>query len=590
MKRTSAGTLGTEQIGQRVKLQGWVHRRRDHGGVIFLDVRDRSGLAQVVVRPEEYEDAMKALDPARIEWVVEVVGTVSARAPEAVNDKIPTGQIEVVAEEAKVLAASDPVPFGAGSDVESGEETRLRYRYIDLRREELQRNLMLRHRITTETMNYLDEHGFLNVETPILTRSTPEGARDYLVPSRVHKGEFFALPQSPQIFKQILMVSGFERYVQIARCFRDEDLRLDRQPEFTQIDLEMSFIDEEEIYELIEGLFVRLFAHANIEVKTPFRRIPYAEAMLRYGSDSPDLRVDLEILDLSATLEGSSFRAFEQVLATGGTIRGFRIPGAAEASRKQVDKWAEVAQRYGAQGVLPVRQVEGETRFQVKNVLSDDQLTTLRTDLALEDGDLGLIVAGSPKVAAASLGALRVHIARERGLMREDDHEFLWVTDFPAVEWNPDEDRWDALHHPFTAPRDEDVELLGSDPGKVKARAYDVVLNGFEMGGGSIRIHRREVQSKMFEVLGIDAEEAQERFGFLLEALSYGAPPHGGIALGLDRLIMLMTGAASLRDVIAFPKTASATCLMTEAPSTVAPDQIQELGIRLSRPPGAAES
>ncbi|MEM1250014.1 MAG: aspartate--tRNA ligase, partial [Acidobacteriota bacterium] len=457
-------------------------------------------------------------------------------------------------------------------------------------REELQRNLMLRHRITTETMNYLDEHGFLNVETPILTRSTPEGARDYLVPSRVHKGEFFALPQSPQIFKQILMVSGFERYVQIARCFRDEDLRLDRQPEFTQIDLEMSFIDEEEIYELIEGLFVRLFAHANIEVKTPFRRIPYAEAMLRYGSDSPDLRVDLEILDLSATLEGSSFRAFEQVLATGGTIRGFRIPGAAEASRKQVDKWAEVAQRYGAQGVLPVRQVEGETRFQVKNVLSDDQLTTLRTDLALEDGDLGLIVAGSPKVAAASLGALRVHIARERGLMREDDHEFLWVTDFPAVEWNPDEDRWDALHHPFTAPRDEDVELLGSDPGKVKARAYDVVLNGFEMGGGSIRIHRREVQSKMFEVLGIDAEEAQERFGFLLEALSYGAPPHGGIALGLDRLIMLMTGAASLRDVIAFPKTASATCLMTEAPSTVAPDQIQELGIRLSRPPGAAES
>ena len=590
MNRTGAGTLTGENIGQKVKLQAWVHRRRDHGGVIFLDLRDRSGIAQVVVKPEEHDEATAVLDPVRIEWVVEVVGTVAARAPEAVNDKLPTGGIEVVAEEAKVLAASAPVPFGASSEVESGEETRLKYRFIDLRRSELQRNMMLRHRVTMETLNYFDEHGFLNIETPILTRSTPEGARDYLVPSRVQKGSFFALPQSPQIFKQILMVSGYERYMQIARCFRDEDLRLDRQPEFTQIDLEMSFVDEDTVYELIEGLFARLFAHVGVEVETPFKRIPYQEAMLRYGSDSPDLRVDLEIVELSELLAGSSFRAFEQVLSTGGVIRGLAVPGAAGASRKQVDKWAEVAQRYGAQGVLPVRREAGVTRFQVKDVLSEEQLAGLTERLALGDGDLALVVAASPKVAAASLGALRVELGRQFGKMREDDHEFLWVTDFPAVEWNPDEDRWDALHHPFTAPREEDLDLLTTDPGAVRARAYDVVLNGFEVGGGSIRIHEREVQSRMFAALGIDEAEAEERFGFLLEALSYGAPPHGGIALGLDRLVMLMAGAASLRDVIAFPKTASATCLMTSAPSPVAPEQIQELGIRLARSIKTADS
>ena len=590
MTRIGAGTLTADHIGQKVKLQAWVHRRRDHGGVIFLDVRDRSGISQVVVRPEEYAEAMEVLAPVRIEWVVEVEGTVVARAPEAQNDKIPTGNIEVVAESAKVLSASEPVPFGVSSDVESGEETRLRYRYIDLRRPELQHNLRLRHQITMATLNYLDEHEFLNIETPILTRSTPEGARDYLVPSRVNKGSFFALPQSPQIFKQILMVSGYERYVQIARCFRDEDLRLDRQPEFTQIDIEMSFIDEEVIYELIEGLFKRLFALAGIEANGPFRRIPYADAMLRYGSDSPDLRVDLEIRDVSEILTGSSFRAFEQVLGTGGVIRGLRIPGASGSSRKQVDKWAEIAQRYGAQGVLPVRREEGVTRFQVKDVLSQEQLDNLTSTLEMEDGDLALLIAGSAKVAAASLGALRVEMGRELGFMREDDFEFLWVTDFPAVEWNPDHDRWDALHHPFTAPAESDAELLTSDPGQVKARAYDVVLNGFELGGGSLRIHQREMQSQMFKVLGIDEAEANERFGFLLEALSYGAPPHGGIALGLDRLVMLMTDAASLRDVIAFPKTASATCLMTQAPSTVAPDQLQDLGIRLAKPPQPSES
>ncbi len=589
MNRVGAGTLREEHIGQRVKLQAWVHRRRDHGGVIFLDVRDRSGIAQVVVRPEEHQAATDALDPVRIEWVIEVEGVVNARADEARNDKLATGAIEVVAETAQVLSASEPVPFGASSDVESGEETRLRYRYIDLRRQELQKNLILRHRVTLDTLQYLDEHDFLNIETPILTRSTPEGARDYLVPSRVHKGSFFALPQSPQIFKQILMVSGYERYVQIARCFRDEDLRLDRQPEFTQVDMEMSFITEEEIYELIEGLFERIFRHAEIEVKTPFRRIPYAEAMLRYGSDSPDLRVDLEIRDVSEVLRGSSFRAFEQVLATGGVIRGLAVPGAASATRKMVDKWAEVAQRYGAQGVLPVRRQDGETRFQVKDVLSAEQLESLTAELELGEGDLALLVAASPKVAAASLGALRIEMGREYGLMRESDHEFLWVTDFPCVEWNPDEERWDALHHPFTAPREEDLELLSEDPGAVRARAYDVVLNGFEIGGGSIRIHRADVQQKMFEVLGIDEDEARQRFGFLLDALRHGAPPHGGIALGLDRLVMLMTDAPSLRDVIAFPKTASATCLMTEAPSTVSPDQIQELGIRLAKPSGAPE-
>jgi aspartyl-tRNA synthetase len=590
MKRQSCGELTAAEVGRRVKLQAWVHRRRDHGGVIFLDLRDRSGRVQVVVHPQDHPQAAEALDPVRIEWVVEVEGTVVARAPEAVNPELPTGEVEVVAERAAVLARSKPVPFSIDGAVDSSEETRLRYRFLDLRRDSLQRLIALRHRVSLELLRYLDEQGFLHIETPMLTRSTPEGARDFLVPSRVHRGEFFALPQSPQLFKQILMISGFERYVQIARCFRDEDLRLDRQPEFTQVDIEMSFIEEEDVYALIEGMFARVFPLVGIEPPVPFRRVPYREAMLRYGSDRPDLRVDLEIHDLTDLWAESGFRAFQSVVAAGGVIRALPVPGAADASRKQVDGFAEIARRYGAQGVLTLKRREGANEFQVKDVLRPEQVDAAASRLGLEEGGLAVVVAAAEPVAAAALGALRLELGRRYGRMRESDHEFLWVTDFPLVEWNADEDRWDAVNHPFTSPVPEDVERLESDPASVRSRGYDVVLNGVELGGGSIRIHDPELQERVFALLGIGADEARARFGFLLEALSYGAPPHGGIALGLDRLIMLMGGGESLRDVIAFPKTATATCLMTGAPSPVDPAQLLELGVRIAQRPGPAPS
>ncbi|REK04304.1 MAG: aspartate--tRNA ligase [Acidobacteria bacterium] len=580
-QRVGAGTLGLDRVGEQVLLQGWVHRRRDHGGVIFLDVRDRSGIAQVVVKPEDAPDAAAALDPVRSEWVVEIVGVVERRAAGAVNPNLPTGEVEVAASSGSVLARCKPMPFTIDGAGDSSEETRLRYRYLDLRRQSLQRNLALRHRVTMATLEYLDEQGFLQIETPMLTRSTPEGARDYLVPSRLQHGAFYALPQSPQIFKQILMMSGYERYVQIARCFRDEDLRADRQPEFTQIDLEMSFVDEEDVMALIEGLFARIFPLVGIEPQAPFRRMTYADAMLRYGSDRPDLRVDLEIHDVSDLVAGSTFRAFESTLATGGVVRALPVPGAAGLSRKEVDGYAEIARRYGAQGVLTLKQRDGQTEFQVKGTLNDEQLAALRERLSLSDGDLAFLVAGGANTAATSLGALRVAAGRAFGRMREDDWEFLWVTDFPLVEWNPDEERWDALHHPFTAPQASSRERLADDPGAALSRAYDVVLNGNELGGGSIRIHDPELQREVFGLLGISRDEAPRRFGFMLEALEYGAPPHGGLALGLDRMVMLMAGAESLRDVIAFPKTASAICLMTEAPAPVELSQIQDLGLRI---------
>ncbi|MYB17862.1 MAG: aspartate--tRNA ligase [Holophagales bacterium] len=585
MKRTQAGTLAAEQVGRQTKVQGWVHRRRDHGGVIFLDVRDRSGVVQAVVHPETTPEAAEALQPARLEWVVEVEGEVVRRDPDKVNPKMATGEIEIRVASGRVLGRSEPMPFGVEGAQDASEETRLKYRFLDLRRNALQSNLRLRSDFTIESLAYFREQGFVNVETPILTRSTPEGARDYLVPSRLNHGNFYALPQSPQLFKQILMVSGLERYVQFARCFRDEDLRADRQPEFTQIDVEMSFVDEEDVYRLVEGLFARVFPLAGIEPPASYPRLSYGEAMLRYGNDRPDLRVDLEIEDVTDCLRETGFRAFQAAIASGGVVRGVHIPGAASSSRRQVDEYADIARRHGAAGVLWVKRDGGVPSFLVKGALTDGQVETLADRLGVEEGGLGLLVAGPAPTAAAALGALRVEVGRRFGHMREDAHEFLWVHDFPLVTWNGDEGRWNATHHPFTSPRMEDLDRLESDPGSVLSRAYDVVLNGNEIGGGSIRIHDRDVQKRVLAVLGIDAAEAERRFGFLFEALSYGAPPHGGIALGVDRIVMLMAGAASLRDVIAFPKTASAVCLMTEAPSTVDQEQLLELGLRV-RPRG----
>lgn len=580
MNRRGAGSLGRQEVGERVLLQGWIHRRRDLGGLIFLQLRDRSGIVQVVVRPEEVPEVAEVLDSVRLEWVVEVHGIVTERAPDAVNPEMTTGEVEVVADRAEILSRAEPLPFAVDGQVDSTEETRLRYRYLDLRRSELQRNLILRHKVTLEIQKFFDEQGFIHVETPILTRSTPEGARDYLVPSRIKRGAFYALPQSPQLFKQILMVAGFDRYVQIARCFRDEDLRADRQPEFTQVDVEMSFPSEDQLFELIEGLFARIFPLAGIEPEVPFPRLPHAEAMLRFGTDRPDLRFDLEIVDLSDLLAETEFRAFSQTIADGGVIRGVRFPGAGSASRKQIDVWADVARGEGAAGALTLKRLDGELSFQVKKVVEAGQLEKVAERLEMEDGDLALLVAASPGVAAAALGALRLEAARFADLIDPDRHEFVWITEFPLVEWDEETARFYACNHPFTTPDPRDLDRLESDPGSVRARAYDVVMDGLELGGGSIRIHDRELQQTAFEVLGISREEGEERFGFLLDALRYGAPPHGGLALGLDRIIMLMAGAASIRDVIAFPKTASATCLMTEAPSEVDEAQLVELGLR----------
>jgi aspartyl-tRNA synthetase len=575
----SCGGLRRADVGRHVVLLGWAHRVRDLGGLLFLDVRDRHGLTQVVVRAGSAAAAVA--EKVRSEYVVAVTGTVEARSADTVNTRLPTGEVEVVAGELQILNDAKTPPFPINEDAAVSEETRLRYRYLDLRRPALQENLVLRHRVALAVRRYFDEQGFLEIETPILTRSTPEGARDYLVPSRVRHGEFFALPQSPQIFKQILMIAGFDRYMQVVRCFRDEDLRADRQPEFTQVDVEMSFATEDLVFTIVEGAIQAMFGAAGATVEAPFPRLAYAESMRLYGTDKPDLRAGMTIADVTAHFSESTFTVFRDVAAGGGAIRGFIVKGAAGYSRKDLDGLTEQARQLGASGLVWVRRAAGLLQSSALKAAGEVPLATVFDTAGGGDGDLLLLAAGEPALVARVLGQLRLHVARRENLLRPDDFRFVWVTDFPLFEWNADEVRWDSMHHPFTAPHVDDESRLESAPGEARARAYDLALNGSEIAGGSIRIHRAAVQRQVFRLLGISDEDARARFGFFLDALEFGTPPHGGIAFGLDRIVALLAGESSIREVIAFPKTAQAVDLMAGAPSVVDAKQLRELKIKI---------
>ena len=564
-------------------MAGWVNTRRDHGGLIFIDLRDRSGIVQVVMSPQYGEDAFHKAEDVRSEYVLAIRGIVRERSPETVNPKMQTGKIEVVVSEMRVLNKAKTPPFYVEDGIDVDETVRLKHRYIDLRRPEMQRNLIMRHKIVHEMRQFLDAHDFLEVETPILTKSTPEGARDYLVPSRVNPGKFYALPQSPQLFKQLLMVSGLERYFQIARCFRDEDLRADRQPEFTQLDMELSFEDQDFILDLMEHMMQRIFKNVlNVDIQIPFKRITWDDAMNLYGSDKPDLRFDMHFYDISDLLRDTGFKVFRNVLDNGGIVKAITVKGDAAIPRRELDGLVNYVGNYGAKGLAWIGlNKDGSLKCQITKFLGEDKIREIGKFCEAENGDLILIIADKPKVVAQALGELRLEMARRMNLIDENEFCFRWVTDFPMFEYSEEDKRWVAEHHPFTAPRDEDVQYLLTDPSKVYAKAYDMVLNGVEAGGGSLRIYQEELQEKVFKAIGITHEEAQEKFGFLLDAFRYGAPPHAGIALGLDRLVMLMLRLESIRDVIAFPKTQSAIDQMTQAPSEVVDMQLKELHIRV---------
>ncbi len=575
--------LTTDDVGKTVTVMGWVQRNRDKGGIIFVDLRDRSGIIQIIFEEKDCgSETFEKAGKLRSEYVIAVTGKVEKRSG-AANPNLTTGEIEVRAESLRILAESETPPFPVEENSRTKEELRLRYRYLDLRRPDMQRNIMLRSRIAAVTRRFLTDEGFIEIETPTLIKSTPEGARDYLVPSRVHQGSFYALPQSPQLFKQLLMCSGFDRYFQLARCYRDEDLRADRQPEFTQIDMELSFVDVDDVIDINERLLHTLFKEIlDVDVPLPIPRMTWNEAMDRFGSDKPDLRFGMELKDVSDVVKDCGFSVFTGALEAGGTVRGINVKGQAQMPRKKIDALTEFARGYGLKGLAYICVMpDGSIKSSFSKFMTEDELKGLINTMEAEPGDLCLFAADKKKLVLEVLGALRVEMAGQLGLLKKDDFKFVWITEFPLLEYSEEEGRYVAMHHPFTMPMEEDWDRIDSDPGSVRAKAYDIVLNGNEIGGGSVRIHQSDIQSKMFEVLGFTPERAEDQFGFLLEAFKYGVPPHAGLAYGLDRLVMLMSGADSIREVIAFPKIKDATCLLTDAPTPVDPAQLAELGIAI---------